>query len=160
MLASTRQYRSSLRFSLPYTRGGQVSRHTNPVIQSGRTLASTGSSRSASQSLFFGRVKTTAKYSGLFCLSSAFGLLAVGAGIFIHDAFTYTDKHVNRVPINPLALHPERGGPKNLPVVKVLVDDEEDQEHKEISKKPRLVIIGGGWGVSSANRSSKIYYIQ
>ena len=155
MLASTRQYHSSLRISLPYTRGAQVNRHTNPVIRSGRTLTSTGLSRTTSQPLFFGRVKTAAKYSGLFFLSSAFGLLAIGAGIFIHDAFTYTDKHVNRVPINPLALHPEKGGPKNLPVVKVLVDDEEDQEHKEIGKKPRLVIIGGGWGVSSAKHFFK-----
>lgn len=74
--------------------------------------------------------------------------MAVGAGIFLHDAFTYSDKHVDRVPINPLALHPEKGGPKNLPVVKVLVDDEDDQEHMQMFDKPRLVIVGGGWGVS------------
>jgi NADH dehydrogenase len=79
-------------------------------------------------------------------LSSAFGVLAIGAGIFIHDALTYTDKHVDRVPINPLALKPERGGPKNLPVVKVLVDDDEDEENRKLAEKPKLVIIGGGWG--------------
>ncbi|KAJ7438507.1 hypothetical protein FB451DRAFT_1448156 [Mycena latifolia] len=56
------------------------------------------------------------------------------------------DKHVERVPISPLALHPERGGPKDLPIVRVLVDDEEDEEHKKLATKPRLIIVGGGWG--------------
>lgn len=73
-------------------------------------------------------------------------MLAIGAGFFIHDAFTYTDRHVDRVPVSPLALHPERGGPKNLPVVKALLADEEDEEAKKLSEKPKLVIVGGGWG--------------
>ncbi|KAF8723433.1 hypothetical protein AX14_009277 [Amanita brunnescens Koide BX004] len=54
--------------------------------------------------------------------------------------------HVDRVPVSPLALHPETGGPKNLPVVRVQVDDEENEEVKRIAEKPRLVIVGGGWG--------------
>jgi len=70
-----------------------------------------------------------------------------GAGIFIHDAFTYTDRHVDRVPVSPMALHPERGGPKNLPIAKVLVDDDDDEENKLLSSKPKLVVVGGGWGV-------------
>ncbi|CAK5265079.1 unnamed protein product [Mycena citricolor] len=89
---------------------------------------------------------TFAKYSGYFCLSSIFGVFAIGAGFFIHDAFTYNDKHIERVPISPLALHPETGGPKNLPVVRALMDDDEDEENKKISSKPRLVVVGGGWG--------------
>lgn len=89
----------------------------------------------------------TAKYSCYFLLSSAFGVVAIGAGIFLHDAFTYTDRHVDRVPINPLALHPEKGGPNNLPVVRVLIDDEDNEENRKISEKPRLIIVGGGWGV-------------
>lgn len=91
--------------------------------------------------------KTIAKVTGLLCLSSAVGILVVGASILAHDAFTYNEKHVDRVPVNPLALHPERGGPKNLPVARVLVDDEEDEEAKLLATKPRLVIVGGGWGV-------------
>ncbi|KDR73557.1 hypothetical protein GALMADRAFT_251296 [Galerina marginata CBS 339.88] len=90
--------------------------------------------------------KVVAKYTGLLCLSSVFGILVVGAGILVHDVFTYSDKHVDRVPVSPLALNPERGGPKNLPVARVLVDDEEDEEAKLLAEKPRLVIIGGGWG--------------
>jgi NADH dehydrogenase len=89
-----------------------------------------------------------ARYAGYFGLSSVVGVFAIGAGIFIHDAFTYSERHIERVPVSPLALHPERGGPKNLPVASVQVDDEEDEECKKLAEKPRLVIIGGGWGVS------------
>lgn len=95
------------------------------------------------------RAGTYARYTGYFCLSSVFGVVALGAGIFIHDAFTYSEKHLERVPVSPLALHPERGGPKNLPVARVQVDDEEDDENKMLADKPRLVIVGGGWGVRS-----------
>jgi NADH dehydrogenase len=49
--------------------------------------------------------------------------------------------------VSPLALHPETGGPKNLPVARVQVDDEEDEENIKLAEKPRLVIVGGGWGV-------------
>src|SRR5882762_6095628 len=94
------------------------------------------------------RTLTFCRYSGYFLLSSAFGVVAIGAGIFIHDAFTYADKHVDKVPISPLALRPENGGPKNLPVIKALMDDDEDEENRKLAKKPRLIIVGGGWGVS------------
>ena len=53
------------------------------------------------------------------------GLVTFLGVIFIHDAFTYTTRHIERVPVSPLALHPELGGPKNLPVARVLIDDEE-----------------------------------
>ncbi|KAF8643820.1 hypothetical protein AX16_008838 [Volvariella volvacea WC 439] len=92
------------------------------------------------------RARKYAKYTGLFCLSSVFGVAALGVGIFIHDAFTYNEKHIDRVPVNPLALHPEKGGPKNLPIVRVFVGDEEDEENKQIAQRPRLVVVGGGWG--------------
>lgn len=112
-----------------------------------RGFASEGPSTSY-PSRILRRAKTTAKYGGYVCLSTVFGVLFLGAGIFVHDAFTYTDKHVERVPVSPLALHPERGGPKNLPVAKVLVADEEDEENVKLAHKPKLVIVGGGWGVS------------
>lgn len=95
----------------------------------------------------FQRAKTFAKYTAYLGLSSVVGVAVVGAGILAHDAFTYNDKHVDRVPVNPLALNPERGGPKNLPIARVLIDDEEDEEAKLLAVKPRLVIVGGGWGV-------------
>ncbi|KAJ7709580.1 hypothetical protein B0H17DRAFT_915452 [Mycena rosella] len=115
-----------------------------------RTFASTPK-RPASN--YFKRTLTAARYTGYFCLSATVGVFAIGAGFFVHDAFTYNDKHVERVPVSPLALHPERGGPKNLPVVRVLVDDEEDEEHKKLATKPRLIIVGGGWGAMATLQS-------
>lgn len=92
------------------------------------------------------RCLTAAKWTGFlsagFVASIAFGTFV----LFVHDAFTYSDQHIDGVPVNPLALHPERGGPKNLPIVEVLLRDEEDPEFRELATKPRLVIVGGGWG--------------
>jgi NADH dehydrogenase len=48
-----------------------------------------------------------------------------------------------------LALNPSRGGSKNLKVAQFLVGDEETDEIKALEDKPKLVILGGGWGVSS-----------
>ncbi|KAK1218406.1 hypothetical protein PQX77_018909 [Marasmius sp. AFHP31] len=96
------------------------------------------------------RAATAAKYTGYVGLSAAFGVFVLGAGFLVHDAFTYTERHVERVPLHPLALHPECGGPKNLPIAKVQVDDEEDEEMKKLAEKPRLVIVGGGWGAMGA----------
>ncbi|KAJ6624528.1 hypothetical protein B0H10DRAFT_725699 [Mycena sp. CBHHK59/15] len=105
------------------------------------------------RSSYLARTLTVARYTGYFCLSATVGVVAIGAGFFVHDAFTYNDKHVERVPISPLALHPERGGPKNLPIVRVLVDDEEDEENKKLATKPRLVVVGGGWGAMATLQS-------
>ena len=93
------------------------------------------------------RFRNAFRYTGYFCASTVSGFLLLGTGILIHDALTYSDMHVDRVPVSPLALHPETGGPKNLPVVRVQVDDEENEQVKKIAEKPRLVIVGGGWGV-------------
>lgn len=146
MFAPLRACRSPLRTTIFNSRpGGRINlvgAYPGPT----RYFAS-ASPPGNSPSTFFRRTATFARYSGYLLLSSAFGVLAIGAGIFIHDAFTYTDKHVDRVPINPLALKPEKGGPNNLPVVKVLVDDEDDEENRKLADKPKLVIVGGGWGV-------------
>lgn len=98
--------------------------------------------------IFLERCVAGFKRTGFFLGSATLGIGLIGAGVFIHDAFTYTDKHVENVPVNPLALKPTTGGPKNLPIASSLVGDEEDDEAKALSKKPRLVIVGGGWGVS------------
>jgi NADH dehydrogenase len=119
------------------------------TLRSRRTFASTPRrfDPNPARPSLLGRTFTAARYTGYFCLSSVVGVLAIGAGFFVHDAFTYNEKHVERVPVSPLALHPETGGPKNLPIVRVGVADEEDEEHKKLASKPRLVIVGGGWGV-------------
>jgi hypothetical protein len=99
-----------------------------------------------SQFIRYGR--KAAKYTAFTCFSAVLGLSVVIGGVFIHDVFTYSDRHVDRVPVSPLALHPELGGPKNLPVATVLVGDEDvDDSLIPVMDKPRLVVVGGGWGV-------------
>lgn len=93
------------------------------------------------------RAVTVVTWTAYATAASVAGVFLLGSAIFLHDAFTYTDRHVERVPVNPLALHPETGGPKDLPIARVLVDDEEDEENRKLAKKPKLVIVGGGWGV-------------
>jgi hypothetical protein len=98
------------------------------------------------QFLRYGR--TAAKYTAFTCFSAVLGLSVVIGGVFVHDVFTYSDRHIDRVPVSPLALHPELGGPKNLPVATMLVGDEDvDDSLVPVMDKPRLVIVGGGWGV-------------
>lgn len=76
------------------------------------------------------------------------GAAAIVLIVLIHDMCTYQKRHVDRVPCNTLALHPRRGGPKNLPIIDMLLDDEESDVKAAMVGKPRLLIIGGGWGVS------------
>ncbi|WVQ72061.1 hypothetical protein IAR50_001605 [Cryptococcus sp. DSM 104548] len=78
--------------------------------------------------------------------SSVLGLVVLTGVILCHDAFTYSERHVDRVPCNPLALTPRRGGKKNLPIIEANLDSEEDDTKRAMKDKPRLVIVGGGWG--------------
>ena len=94
------------------------------------------------------RLKTVARYTGYLGLSAVIGVVSLTGAILVHDAFTYNTRHVHRVPTNPLALHSERGGPKNLPIARVLAGDDEDDNAKLLGTKPKLVIVGGGWGVN------------
>ena len=43
-------------------------------------------------------------------------------------------------------MSPIRGGPKNLPIANILLDDEATDEFVAQKDKPRLVILGTGWG--------------
>ncbi|KAF3926531.1 hypothetical protein AA313_de0200124 [Arthrobotrys entomopaga] len=77
------------------------------------------------------------------------GMVFGGAmiGFFIYDATTYREEpEVVDVPVSELALNPERGGPKNLPIARVLVDDDESEGRATCKHKPKLVILGCGWG--------------
>lgn len=37
-------------------------------------------------------------------------------GLLAYDATTYSDRHIGQIPVNPIALSPQLGGEKNLPV--------------------------------------------
>ena len=119
-----------------------------PPPHSLRFLSVSPTSKPPGSGRFLRVSRKAAKYTAFTCLSAVLGLSVLVGGVFIHDVFTYSDKHINRVPVSPLALHPERGGPKNLPIASVLVGDEDDDGAlAPVRDKPRLVIVGGGWGV-------------
>jgi hypothetical protein len=118
-----------------------------PAPLPGTSAAQTQPVAPAAPHVYFRRTRRVFRWGAYLAFSSVLGLSAITGGIFLHDAFTYNSAHVDRVPVNPLALHPETGGPKNLPVVSSYLGDEEDEENRALSSKPRLVIVGGGWGV-------------
>lgn len=82
-------------------------------------------------------------YTGLFILVSS-GLVFA---FFIYDATTYKDNcTIADIPVSEHALSPRRGGPKNLPIASTLVDDEDSPEMAAQRDKPKMVILGTGWG--------------
>ncbi len=86
------------------------------------------------------------KYTFFACGSIVFGLAATVLLILAYDYTTYREEHVKDVPTAPLALKPNPGGPKNLPIIESYVDDWQDEESRAYCEKERLVIVGGGWG--------------
>lgn len=77
--------------------------------------------------------------------SIVFGITASIALILAHDALTYRDTHLGDIPTSELALHPQPGGPKNLPIVNEFIEGEEDDFARDLKGKEKLVIVGGGW---------------
>ncbi|VCU39215.1 Bgt-60043 [Blumeria graminis f. sp. tritici] len=88
------------------------------------------------------------------CFRSAaiigFSVTLVGISVvifFIFDASTYhEDLSHTDIQIPGLALKPRKGGPKNLPIAELLIDDNDRSNYENQIDKPRLVILGGGWG--------------
>ncbi|KAB5532662.1 hypothetical protein GE09DRAFT_1145411 [Coniochaeta sp. 2T2.1] len=74
----------------------------------------------------------------------------LGAGVilfFLYDASTYAEHGTGSdINVAELALNPRRGGPKNLPIYEVQIDDHDSPEKMAQKDKPKLVILGGGWG--------------
>ncbi|KAM5445651.1 hypothetical protein MaudCBS49596_007297 [Microsporum audouinii] len=88
---------------------------------------------------------------GYRVLAFSGGVMLFGAGLvgafFVYDASTYrTDADNVDIPVSQIALNPRRGGPKNLPIAEVLVDDHDCDIKVEQKDKPKLVILGTGWG--------------
>jgi NADH dehydrogenase len=72
---------------------------------------------------------------------------AAVVAFFIYDATTYRgSSSAVDIPVSELALNPRRGGPKNLPIAEVLVGDDDSEAMQAQRDKPRLVILGSGWG--------------
>lgn len=82
-------------------------------------------------------------YAGGFVLVTG-GLVVA---FFIYDASTYReDLSYSDIPVSEKALTPRRGGPKNLPIAEEFVDDDDCPEMAKLKHKPKLVILGSGWG--------------
>ena len=82
-------------------------------------------------------------YSGAFILV----LTGCVGAFFIYDATTYReDLSYTDIPVSAEALNPRRGGPKNLPIAEVLVDDDDTEDNTRKKYKPKLVVLGSGWG--------------
>jgi NADH dehydrogenase len=77
-------------------------------------------------------------------------VVVVGSAVvlfFIYDASTYkSDPSVEDLNVSEVALNPRRGGPKNLPIAEHLIDDDDCERMRGIKHKPKLVILGTGWG--------------
>jgi len=88
----------------------------------------------------------------IYKLLASCGLLVVGTGVvivafFLYDASTYREGFISQdIPVSELALNPRIGGPKNLPIADVLISDYDSEWRIEQKDKPRLVILGTGWG--------------
>ncbi|TVY86819.1 External alternative NAD(P)H-ubiquinone oxidoreductase B1, mitochondrial, partial [Lachnellula willkommii] len=77
-------------------------------------------------------------------------ILSLGAGVvvfFLYDASTYReDLSYKDIHVSEIALSPRLGGPKNLPIAEVQIDDDDCAEMQRQKDKPKLVVLGGGWG--------------
>lgn len=82
-------------------------------------------------------------YTGFFIISTGAAIVA----FFIYDATTYReDPSAMDIPVSELALNPRHGGPKNLPIAEALLADQDSEAMMNQKDKPRLVILGTGWG--------------
>lgn len=87
-------------------------------------------------------------YRAAAWVGSTVVVLSLGVvAFFLYDASTYKEGADSRdIDVSQIALSPRVGGPKNLPIAEVLIDDDECEEAKAQKDKPKLVILGGGWG--------------
>lgn len=87
-------------------------------------------------------------YRSAAWLGISISVVGVGVvGFFVYDSTTYReDLSFRDINVSEVALSPRRGGPKNLPIAEVLVDDDDSPEAQRQKDKPKLVVLGGGWG--------------
>lgn len=98
----------------------------------------------------FFRDSTIGKLLKLSILTIGITTMTVGTllvGFFIYDATTYQpDPLPDNLIINELALNPTRGGPENLPILRHNLDDFDCEEKENLKYRPKLVVLGSGWG--------------
>lgn len=85
------------------------------------------------------------KLKRLFLVGGAAGAVGGAAYYLSQDRDRLVEVFGEAEHLPYLALHPERGGAKGLPISKYYIDD--NSEHED--KRERLVILGSGWGAIS-----------
>jgi NADH:ubiquinone reductase (H+-translocating) len=87
-------------------------------------------------------------YRSLFYFGGFIAVISSAiVAFFIYDATTYhTEPEVVDIPVSAVALNPRRGGPKHLQIAEHFVDDDDTPQKKNQKHKPKLVILGTGWG--------------
>lgn len=143
---STRMATSPLRSRLPPT---TFAASYTPTLLATRFASTSSSSAPAPATSFLYRHRIV-RWALWGTFSIVFGITATVAIILGHDALTYRHPHLGDVPCSKLALHPEPGGPKKLPIISEFVEEgEEDDFARECKGKEKLVIVGGGWAAVS-----------
>jgi NADH dehydrogenase len=84
------------------------------------------------------------KLKRLLLIGTAAGTTGGLAYYFSQDRDHFVEIFDAHEQVHSLALYPERGGAKKLPIAHYLINDT-----SEAIKKPRLVILGSGWGAIS-----------
>ena len=82
-----------------------------------------------------------------FCGGTTIAVTGLVLAFFIYDATTYKEGvDESDVSVPQLALTPRLGGEKNLPIAELFLNDEDCEEALRLREKPRLVVLGCGWG--------------
>ncbi|CAH0058602.1 unnamed protein product [Clonostachys solani] len=137
-----------------------VLHHSRTLFNSHRPGAASRLKRSSLPANFFVRaisgkpLRQSNSYILNFCFRAAAwlgaSLTVIGVSVvafFIYDASTYKEEATHSdINLSELALQPRRGGPKNLPIAEVFIGDDDTEESRAMKEKPRLVVLGGGWG--------------
>lgn len=96
---------------------------------------------------YIGRIAKNGIY---FIGISGITLTALIAVFFAYDATTYNELESGKLlTVSELALNPKVGGPENLPILEANLDDYDNPDKEILKFKPRLVILGSGWGAVS-----------
>ncbi|OQE19089.1 hypothetical protein PENSTE_c016G09154 [Penicillium steckii] len=130
---------------------GPISTNTTPIrFKSDNATTTTSTTNDIAKKIpLKERSRAFKALSKLFTLCGVFvcGSGLAVAAFFIYDASTYRESPTAEdIPVSELALDPRRGGPKNLPIADFLVGDYDSESMLEQKDKPRLVILGTGWG--------------
>ncbi|KAF4125382.1 NADH dehydrogenase [Geosmithia morbida] len=118
---------------------------TRPTISTGRKLVRLLSGKPPVPTK--SRLVIVAYRTAAFIGASLSVLGVAIVAFFIYDASTYKEYSTQcDIEVPQLALNPRRGGPKNLPIAEAFIDDNDSEENRRQVQKPRLVVLGGGWG--------------